>query len=246
MLLTISIFGNTFGQDFVEVRPVSKDVLKIKLISFKNIFTKSGWRSQYFYENGNLLRQINYYKNELRMDENYTYINGINSIKVKQNYTNKKGFSITITNFDSLKKISKSELYFSNDTINPVSLRNNFVYSNNGKLISYKSTHIKTNQSVCLEFKYENGQLKEELLYNDCQRLTKKTTISYDKMGNPVFEEIDYQDPNSVITGARSERGMQRYFYVFDKRGNWTKRYFVTSRGQRFLEMKRRITYKTY
>ncbi len=180
------------------------------------------------------------------MDENYTYINGINSIKVKQNYTNKKGFSITITHFDSLKKISKSELYFSNDTINPVSLRNNFVYSNNGKLISYKSTHIKTNQSKCLEFKYENGQLKEELLYNDCQRLTKKTTISYDKMGNPVFEEIDYQDPNSVITGARSERGMQRYFYVFDKRGNWTKRYFVTSRGKRFLEMKRRITYKTY
>jgi len=244
LFLTLNIFGNCYGQEFVKAIPVSKDVLTIDQISFKNKFSKSGWRSTYYYDNGNLIRQVNFYKNELRMDENFAYNYSNNSLKVKQNYTDEKGFSITLSYFDSLGRVSKSELYYSKDTINPVILSHNFVYSQNGKLISYKSTFIKTNQSDCFEFKYENDQLKELLFYNDCIKLSKKTRLSYDKNNIPVFEEIDYQDSNAVITGARSERGMQRFFYVFDKRGNWTKRYFVTSKGRKILEIKRKITYK--
>jgi hypothetical protein len=191
-----------------------------------------------------LKRQMNFYKNELRMDENYFYQETENSSKIIKSYTNQEGFSITITYFDSLKRITKSELYFSKDTINPEVSSDSFIYSHNGKLVSYKRTFIKTKQADCWEFKYEKEKLKELLLYIDCQRLTKKTTVSYNERGNPTNEVIDHQDSNAVIMGARSEGGMQRLHYVFDKRGNWTKRYFVTSTGRKILETKRKINYK--
>ena len=243
LFLTLCSLNNSFAQEFVQIIPISNDVLTINEISFKNKLSKSGWRSNYFYENGNLKRQINFYKNELRMDENYNYIEGNNSLKVKQNNTNRKDLSMTITYFDSLKRVTKSELYFTKDTINPEVLSDSFIYSPNGKLISYKRTFIKTKQADCWEFKYEKERLKELLLFIDCQRLTKKTTLSYNKQGNLTDEVVDHQDSNAVIMGARSEGGVQRFHYVFDKRGNWTKRYFVTSSGRKILEAIRKINY---
>jgi hypothetical protein len=64
-------------------------------------------------------------------------------------------------------------------------------------------------------------------------------------LGKTINETIDHQDLEVVIPGARSEGGIQRYRYNFDKKGNWTKRYYVTSSGRKIKDIKRRIKYKT-
>ena len=78
----------------------------------------------------------------------------------------------------------------------------------------------------------------------NCDSINKTITIEYDQKGNPVFETIDHHDTTAVITGGRSEKGMQRYKYLYDKNGNWIKRYYVTSEGRSILEIKRGIKYK--
>jgi hypothetical protein len=179
------------------------------------------------------------------MDERYSYYKGDNCLKIRKTYTKEEGFSIELMYFDSEGKIQKSELYYEKDTTNAIVVTDEFAYSSFGKILSYKRTHNQIKHADCLEFKYDGEKIVESLLYNNCHELTKRTTISYNKRGLPVSEVIDHLDPETLITGGRSEGGFQRFFYSFDKQGNWTKRFYVTSKGQKILDTKRKLFYKS-
>ena len=81
------------GQPIHEIRPVTDEVLEIKQINFNGLF-RSGWKSLYSYRDGHLLRQRNYFKDELRYDLKCEDTKGENWRKKKEIYTKDKDFSI--------------------------------------------------------------------------------------------------------------------------------------------------------
>lgn len=179
------------------------------------------------------------------MDDRYSYYKGDNCLKIKKTYKGGKDFSIELIYTDSEGKIKKSEQYSDKDTINAIVVTNEFVYSSSKQILSYKRTHNQTHHKDCWEFKYKGEEVVESLLYNDCRELTKKITTGYNKKGFPVREVIDYLDAETIITGGRSTKGFQRFFYSFDRQGNWTKRFYVTSKGRKILETKRKLIYRS-
>jgi hypothetical protein len=232
------------GQPIHEIRPVTDEVLEIKQINFNGLF-RSGWKSLYSYRDGHLLRQRNYFKDELRYDLKCEYTKGENWRKKKEIYIKDKDFSIEMTYYSRDGLIERLEFFSQKDTLTPVIVWSNFKYEYKN-LQSCKASHQSkiSNWTTCYEYKYQKGKIKSILSFDSCAKLTKSVEVIYNSSGYPVNEIIDFQNPESVVTGGRSENGVIRFYYKFDKRGNWTKRYYVTSSGRKIREIKRKITYQ--
>ena len=243
IILLIIIPNFLFGQYHNEIRPTTKDVIEIKTKHYNGKFCKSGWESIYDYSNGKIIRQRNWYKGELRMDEKHSYSKDGNIITKKTiNLKNQIYFER-----DSIvKHLQKREIFLSYDSIQPSIVLHSYIYNPKGKLISYKWTteNFEGIEKInCCQIQYmENKVIIQEM--ENCEFVNKTITLQLDKIGNPIFETIDYHDKNIVITGGRSENGVQMYKYKYDKKGNWTKRYYINSKGKSTLEIKRKIKYK--
>ncbi len=89
----ILIYSSCFAQIITEVRPIKGNVAEIKQIDYSNGLFKSGWKNYYYFDtNNNLIRQVNYFKKELRKDESYEYEVKEGLKKIKNIYTDKENF----------------------------------------------------------------------------------------------------------------------------------------------------------
>jgi hypothetical protein len=232
------------GQYQHELNPITNDVIRIEQIHFNGIFRKSGWKSIYEYLDGRLLRTQTWYKGDLRSDEKYKYlINGGEVTKEKIGLD-----SILYITIDSIseQQLKKRKIFLSQDSINPSIVLHSYIYNSENIIDSYKSSsknYDESESTICIKFNYLKNKIVIQELSN-CENINKTITMELDKKGSPIFETIDHHDKTVVITGGRSEKGIQRYKYKYDKKGNWTKRYYVTSKGNSILEIKRKIKYK--
>ena len=71
LFLPLKVFGQDFSKTLPEVLPVTQGVVEIKQTNYNRGFFPSRWKSFYRYDNGKLMRQINYFRGELSMDEIY-------------------------------------------------------------------------------------------------------------------------------------------------------------------------------
>ncbi|MEL6557781.1 MAG: hypothetical protein AAFQ94_06320 [Bacteroidota bacterium] len=239
------IIGQDLATAFPEFLPVTNDVIEIRQRSFKRGFLPSGWKSTYHFKDGRLMRQTNYFRAELRMDEVYEYKASPGSLIVRNIYTDKKNYSLTIHHFDGPGKLIKSELFFDQDTINPQWIDDHFEYDSLTETVRFKRTNYYPNNrqfTKCIEMKLSNGRLMEQLMLDSCNEVTQREYIEY-LSDRKVFNVIDYMNSEVVVTGGRSEQGVQRYLYKLDKKGNWTKRYYVRANGRKILDIKRKIRY---
>ena len=198
----------------------------------------------YEYLDGKLLRTQTWYKGELRSDEKYKYL-----INVGEVTKEKMGLdSILYITIDSIseQQLKKRKIFLSQDSINPSIVLHSYIYNSENIIDSYKwssKNYDESESTICIKFKYLKNKIVIQELSN-CENINKTITMELDKKGSPIFETIDHHDRTVVITGGRSEKGIQRYKYKYDKKGNWTKRYYVTSNGNSILEIKRKIKYK--
>lgn len=231
------------GQFHFDLHPVSEDVVEIKETHYNGIFRKSGWNSVYTYADGKIQRTRNWYKGDLRMDETYTYEwNSDEIIKRTSNLDNTQYHEVDSVSTHLLQR----KIFFSRDSINPSLVLHSFVYDSKDNLLSYKRTSERydgTKSTSCVRYKYSKDKIVIQYM-GDSITLNKTVTCELDSRGNIILKTTDYHDPNVVISGGRSEKGVIRFKYKYDRRGNWTKRYYVSSKGKCTLEIKRKITYK--
>lgn len=240
------LVGQELQTAFPSLLPVTNEVTEIKQRSFNRGFWPSGWKSLYLYEHGRLVRQINHFRGELRMDETYEYIESANSLRIKHIYTDKEDYALTFNYFNDRDELIKSELFFDQDTLSPQWLCHNFQFDSLRGVVNFEQTRYypESRQSTeCYELKFQNNRLLERLTLDSCNTVTKRESIEF-RDNRTAFQIIDHMNPEVVVVGGRSEQGIQRYLYKLDKRGNWIKRYYVTANGRKILEIKRKIKYR--
>jgi hypothetical protein len=252
VILTLSLiisFYCGFGQTFYEIRPIKGDVIEIKQIDFKNNFFRSGWKSYYYFnDNNEIIRNITYFKNDVTLEEIHEHSKEGNTRTIKTNEVDTVNRTTRISYFNNLGQLEKIELYYGQDEINPEIVTHDYEYNLLGNIKSYKSTHYYRatgfKYTECFKLEYIKEQLTTISKYDSCLNLSKKIDLKYDDKGNPASEKIDGCNPDMVYLGSRSDKGIIRYFYKYDKKGNWIKRFYVTSTGNKILELKRKIKYK--
>ncbi len=206
----------------------------------------SGWKSNYYYVDGNLVRQINYFKGELRLNERFEYNESIRSLTIKCIHTDTSEYTETQNTFDSLGRLEKSAIYLNEGISSPSLLIHNFQFDSIERIISYERTNLYQKAGSltdCYEFKYHDNKLSAIIKYDSCKTIGQEVRIEYASQRSALVN-IDHQNPEIVALGGRSENGVQRYLYKLDDRGNWIKRYYLGSNGTRILEIKRKVTYK--
>lgn len=239
------LFCQEMNTAFPELLPVTDDVTEIRQRNFNHGFWPNGWKSLYRYKGGKLIRQTNYFRGELRMDETFEYTESINQVKIKSTYTDKKNYSLTVNQYNERGRLIKSELFLDQDTINPYWLCHKFQYDTLREVVKFERISFYPNdrQSIdCHELRYSKGRLMEKLTYDSCISVSQRDYIAF-RNSRKAFRVVDFMNPDVIVTGGRSEKGIQRYLYKLDKRDNWFKRYYVRSNGRKILEIKRKIKY---
>lgn len=200
----------------------------------------------FFDEKGYLLREINIYKKEIQSDYKYIYavadtLLEIKRIDIVSKDVNKRE-RIDRYYYTSSGRCYKFRMFFS-EPDNPYHFEDNFVYEN-GMLVSY--TKGKEGKTKIVR-KYDEKKRKiQEIEIRD-----KTDTTFYSYVYNQSEQLTDYiQESNNdeVIysdvppwSNKKMNKVHIRYSNI-DKRGNWTKSYFITERGKVFRS-ERKIEY---
>ena len=247
VIILVCISQAVSGQSFYDLLTVTSDVVLITQINYNGALKRSGWKSLYSYEEGNLAKQVNYYKGDLRLNEHYDYEKSKDSVIIKQHSIGGQGYFITKEYYSNNGKLTKKKVFLDRNLTKPNSIFHSYVYDSTDRLISFKITHYwgraRDARTDCTILKYTDNTITIQRL-DSCHHIRQTETNTFDSKGNLVKRVIDAHDPNAHVSGGRSENGIQHYHFKYDKRGNWVKRYYVTSKGKKILEIKRRVRYQ--
>jgi len=209
-----------------------------------------------FNEEGYLVREINFYKKEIRSDYKYEYAIMDTLIEMKRtNSINNdvKNLKIDKYYYTSSGQCHKHSMYFSDSDASSHN-KDNFVYED-GKLISYTQG--------------EMGQTKFEYTYNEkgqkehIQKFTRYGYITFFSFAYNKFGQLtDYIQEGFIQEGYNNDDEINEIIVYsgvvvwskektnkihirysnFDKRGNWTRSHFITEKGKVFRS-ERKIEY---
>lgn len=229
-----------------ERHPLSPDVLEIRQIHYKYFKLRSGWKSLYRYKHGAIIEQQNFYKGEQRLHESYTYaLEGATEV-IRQCVVGEKPCKWTKVYVDEEDLISRIEIFGRMDTLRASVVMDQFVYGDSALLMSFVLTkyYLKmgTSETNCVSFTYSGDSTLIHYL-RGCEELEQSELLIRNAKGQVYTVETDHHDSTVVLLGGRSEEGKQRLYYKFDKRGNWVKQYYVSKKGKKTLEIKRKIKY---
>jgi hypothetical protein len=214
----------------------------------------SGWKTvSLFNQEGFLLQQTNYSRGVKCSDYKYEYTANDSLIKIKK--TNELDSSTIFTlyyyYFNRQNMFYRHEIFFSSRSLDtPFTWDDNFVY-NNEQLISYERHHIVSyNNELKFSSKYVytydiNKQVErtykiygDSLVSNGC----KSTTLFQNGKTTDIIHECQEGSFLGVKVWDNKFNKFHVRFSNFDKRGNWTRSYFITRKGKRFRS-KRKIEY---
>jgi hypothetical protein len=211
----------------------------------------SGWKYTYLFdENSQLIRQTNTFQGKIRTEYEYlTQISG-NRKTVRESVTNFEGDQgnsiLEYENFtDQNGLIQKVNQWSVNgDKKELLIIENDAAYSN-GRLDGFSRNYISVNGDTTAGERFSlfyNAQNQLIRIERKDPVLNLKTFLyyEYDSHGLMHHFSIDY------LVGLRNYDANQKQevFYKYDRRGNWTKRYYRISDKKKGLEAKRLIKYR--
>jgi hypothetical protein len=204
--------------------------------------------SVYEFTNGRVSRKKLYYGNHLDNIERYEYNEfGLVDKEIAEFSSHPEAINFAIKHsyiYDSLSRI-KQELAYHHDG-KPFYKKDSIRYDEGGNLIAYSFTlfpyqselELDTSKRVHL-FKYDTLNRMVSLIIQSNYMETQEASYSYDKSGN-IISEVSFGE---FIGNPRQEKIDVKYSYIFDKRGNWIKKY-LHYKGKKYLHQSRSIKYK--
>lgn len=234
------------------------DAFCLKKMEYKGIKeitekTHNKWNViSFFDEKGYLLREINFYKKEIKSDYKYDYvvtdtlleIRRINAIGIDV----RKQKKIDRYYYDSLGQCYKRRVYFSNSD-NPFHFWDNFVHGD-GVLVSYtEATDWQKKNDISNKVVYKYNEKKQKTQKVEIRNEIDTTFYSYvynqsgqltDYIQESNKNEVVYSD--IVVWSNEKMNKVHIQYSNFDKRGNWKRSYFITEKGK-VLRSKRKIEY---
>lgn len=247
LIILISAYQIAFGQNHEEAFQVTDDVVEVTEVACNFPRARPGWKSIHVFKKGQLVEVNTFYKKELRSSETYEYTFGENEKLTKRNYVDGNGYFLSKTYYAANGSEIRVENFILGDKSAPNFVYHDYEYDESGRLLSRKNTSYPgitaKEQTDCLTFKYTNNTSVAQL-WDSCKTILKTETITFDISGNAIGLIVDWHDSDAVITGARSENGVQRYQFLYDERGNWVKQFYVSEKGKKTLVKKRKIRYE--
>ncbi len=202
-----------------------------------------------FNKEGFLLNEVNFYNKKIKSDYKYDYLVTDTLLEVKKVDINKMENHYVIEKYYYHKsgQCYKFEMYFSkSDTISYFG--DNFIYEN-GILTSYTKGNF---------WQKKHGTLKKIIFrYNEKQQKIRELNIyktdttfyfyNYNQQGKLIDYVKESNDKEEIFSGVFcwSDKILNKVhikYSNFDKRGNWTKSYFMTEKGKIFRS-ERKIEY---
>lgn len=223
----LSIYYTSNAQQIpIEIKQYHKtDILKITEFYKKSTSIK-------IYEDSFLKKETFYLKKRIWSESNYDYEITDNKWVVYCANTLKKDTSVI-------------SIFFKNNICSAINYKNS---KNNKKVIPIcnRLVTIPNDTSICkVRYFCHNDTICKEVFINDTLSSIEKTLYNNNSL---VFksEEI-VGDPLAIISDVTCWSKNQRNKYIilydnFDKKGNWTKSYYLTEKGK-VLRSKRNIVY---
>ena len=258
---------NAFSYPDEEFFSLERKMKGVKMITEKkhNLKTVS-----YFNREGFLLREINYYKNNIRSDYKYEYSISDTLLEIRSINNDTEKYNTYKYYYNSLRQCYRFECYFFGDSLGvPFWLCDNFIYKNN-QLQSYDIHEPNRNKDLYEKmieitpegslFYYTYRTLFERVIYTYNENIQIKQvylicadTAVINMTRYSIYQNdklIDYIHENSEGAGAfmdvpcwnrKCDKVHIRVSY-FDKQGNWKKSHFIQEKGKKFRS-KRKIEY---
>jgi len=258
--MKIKIFAILFSMGFFSSSyAFDNDIFYYKNIEHKGVKkikkkTYDGWEViSFFDEKGYLLHEINFYKKEIRSDYKYDYIATDTLLEIRRIDTIEKDVNRQ-KKFDryyytSLGQCYKHRVYFSRSD-SPSYWEDNFVFENNGVLVSYEeATDWQKRNDISNKIVHEYNTKKQKVRKLEIRNEIDTTFYSYEYNQSGQLTDCVQESNNNetvysgvVVWSDEKKNKVHVHFSNFDKRGNWTKSYFITERGSVFRS-ERKIEY---
>lgn len=211
----------------------------IKSVVEKSVKYPDSWR-EFEFDNQYRQKEKKYFReHNWVQSEKWDYIESDSLLIIKREIDNGTRIEHFIDKFyfDSDKRIKRQEIFSHRDTIYPMIIFTNFVFSGTD-ILQYNRILINNKDTTTVEL-YEKIYSKDKLTV-----IVKKTdskgissfirTLKYDKKGNLKSQIVDYNNPEVVLAGVRTwsrwRHDKYRIDYKYDDQGNWLESYAVTWR----------------
>ena len=228
------------------------DIFYYEKVEYKGIKeitekTHNKWEViSFFDEKGYLLHEINFYKKEIRSDYKYDYVVTDTLLEIKRidilGKDVRKQNKIDRYYYTSSGQCYKRRVYFS-ESDTPSHYEHNFMFVD-GLLVSYTQVKI---DAIKFVYKYNEKKQKTQKIEIRNEKDTTFYAYVYNQLGQ-LTDYIQESNKNEVVysdvvvwSNSRLNKVHIRYSN-FDKRGNWTKSYFITEKGKVFRS-ERKIEY---
>jgi hypothetical protein len=256
-LILLFFPGMAFAQIFPGVPDYTGRILEIKEIGYHSVLKRNGWINLISFSDLALpVRELNFYKGKKRSDYHYFYVDEdsvFRKIKIDSMAGSDRNYEELRICYNQAHEIIKTKRYSDKAAKNPDLVEQEIRCDSLSRLLSYKSVLPSASRNEAgdlitqYKFHYNNCHQVDSVLRTDSENISKILyCYAYNKRGLISDEIVDHLDPGTVLGGVKpwSEKRMNMYHYryKYDRKGNWTKRYFVTRKGK-FLDAKRKIKY---
>jgi len=246
LLLSLLINSNIYSQDHrrflndLNDNP-TKVVLKFNKVTKHDPYD---WRFVYLFDYyGNVLFQRSIYKRKVISEQFFDYNEKGDKIYEKKDYFDTKSDSSevlkTFNKYDSHDRLIKQTV--SNEHGEVLLIIDSLTYECNN-LVYYIKDYLKDGKKYTFHQSYDNeNTLDSTIMY---VMNGGYTNVNYKYYTNGQVLESDIKNLVIIDNERIPIDHVKEYFYIYDKHGNWIKRYVRIDYGKKQLELKRKITYK--
>ena len=243
----------SFSQNFENERA---RLIQYKYFEVKNLAShNSSWSQKKILKNGLVFQNEHYFEGKLRSRQNYVYDNSGNQIYEIQNYSsndskvndtlNTQKFTYNSENI-LIQKVSNFEIVekYSNFTKNGKPKLKELFSTTQDSLFIYPFKEIITydsKENIIKEVKYK-------ITYSQEINSTKKNLqietneYKYDEFDN-IIEIIRRYQPKIefpiMMTGGKPLYEVERFRYVYNEYGLWTKMYQIVNREEKLIKKRK-------
>ena len=246
LLLTLFITSYNYSQDHLRFLTDLNDNPTKVVLKFNKV-TKHDphdWKFVYLFDYfGNISFQRSIQKRKVISEQFFDYNKKGDIVYEKKDYFNAKGDSSevlkTANKYDSQDRLIRQTL--SNEQGEVLLIMDSLIYDCNN-LISYTKDYPKDEKRYTFHLTYDNeNTLNSTIMYVLSGGYT---NVNYKYYSNGQVLESQIHSLVIIDNEKIPIDHVKEYFYIYDKHGNWTKRYVKIDYGKKQLELTRKITYR--
>ena len=232
LLITIDVFGQAIEN--------SANLKRYKTVETILGKSKNGWRKLSKLSNGKIVQTENYLRNELRQRVIFIY-DSINDVttEVKKYDSNRGEVSDTLKYFYTWNKLK--QLVERKDEFGCIEKYSNFDSKNLPQLLDRINCPLDSLFGYREEYLYdEKGDIIFEKIFSkvDNQFQIEFNKYKFDQYNNVI--EVNRsaepkQDYPIQVTGGRFRYENEKYLYIYNKYGLWTKQFWIVEKEKHLI-----------